>query len=140
MTMGWRALLGCVVIVASTLLALVLVHLPSVASAAVGGVLRPLTLTVCDPALTNGGTSIAIVQGSKLAGVNAVLNPVLLAITCLASDVNSSSRLYFIDVSTGGSKATLQTKNSSGNPFAPSGGWAHLVHRPDKGDLLACGN
>src|SRR5262249_44765054 len=21
----------------------------------------------------------------------------------------------------------------------PSGGWAHLVHRPDKGDLLGCG-
>jgi hypothetical protein len=23
---------------------------------------------------------------------------------------------------------------------APSNGWAHLVHRPDKGDLLGCGN
>src|SRR5215510_13550878 len=145
MTMESRALLGRV-IVASTLLALVAVHLPSAASAAVGGALRTLTpnvspgVPVCDPLLTTGGTSIAIVQGRKLAGVNAVTYPVLLAITCLSSDVNQSSKLNFIDLSAGTVITRIQTKNSSGTVFAPAGGWTHLVHRPDKGDLLGCGS
>ena len=32
------------------------------------------------------------------------------------------------------------TTKVSGATFAPSNGWAHLVHRPDKGDLLGCGS
>src|SRR5262245_12506831 len=71
---------------------------PSPASAAVGGALRtitPATAAICGP---QGGTSIAIVPGRKLAGVDSVKYPVLLAITCLDnSDVSKRSQVNFID-------------------------------------------
>src|SRR5215475_4942639 len=160
MTMESRALLGRV-IVASTLLALVAVHLPSAASAAVGGALRTITPTAatpidgttsvnptCGTQTNQGGTSIAMVQGSKLINTVAkptnpdvlAANPVLLAITCLDPDVNKRSTINFINLASGGGAVvrSFQTK-IGGVVAAPGNGWAHLVHRPDKGDLLACG-
>src|SRR5437016_12038148 len=105
MSMGSRALLGRVIIV-SALLALVAVARPEAVGAAVGNPLRTITPngvaptvdgTVVNPTCGNqGGTSVAIVQGSKLALVNAVTNPVLLAITCLDnSDVTKRSTVNF---------------------------------------------
>src|SRR5262249_40801356 len=93
--------------------------------------------------------SLALVRGSKLAGVDPVLYPVVLVVSCLSSDATIGSRLNFIN-------PVLFNATVSGNPnpvpvaagtvvkqistsTAPSNGWAHLVHRPDKGDLLGCG-
>jgi hypothetical protein len=160
MSMGSRALFERVIFL-STLLALIAVARPGPVSAAVGGSLLPMpimptTWTTVDGELVNptcgtqnnqGGTSVAIVQGRKLAKVNAIKYPVLLAITCLdGSDVTKRARVNFIslspDLSTntpaGAVIKSIQTK-ISGTLAAPGNGWAHLVHRPDKGDLLACG-
>src|SRR5215467_11013849 len=147
MSMGWRALLGRV-IVASTLLVLVVVHLPSAASAAVGGALRTITPALAAQCGIQGGTSVAIVQGSKLAGVNSVTSPVLLAITCLDSlNVTNRSTINFIKLSDpisdpSGSGTVIKSNQTtiSGTFAAPGNGWAHLVLRPDKGDLLGCGS
>ncbi len=155
MSIGWRAWLGRV-IVASTFVVLVVVHLPSAASAAVGGALRTITPTAtgttvdknptCGTLNNQGGTSIAIVQGSKVINSAApttlpgllAANPALLAITCLDPDVNKRSTIYFINLASGNVVTSFQT-TISGVVAAPVGGWAHLVNRPDKGDLLACG-
>src|SRR5215472_8031264 len=153
MNMGWRALLGRV-IVASTLLVLVVVHLPSAASAAVGGPLRTITPALAAQCGNQGGTSIAIVQGSKLidstvanGGALLLANPALLAITCLdSSNVTNRSTINFIKLSDPlsdplGSGTVIKsiTTKIGGVVAAPGNGWAHLVLRPDKGDLLGCG-
>jgi hypothetical protein len=134
------------------LLVLVTIGLPHAAPAAVGDALpgtpiTPTAATTVDPGLgvvdptcdSQGGTSMAIVQGSKLAGVDPVQYPVLLAISCLdngggATAVARRNRLNFLDPATGNVVKSISTTN------APSNGWAHWVNRPDKGNLLACGN
>ena len=84
-----------------------------------------------------GGTSLALVpsllQGLTLSGVNPVLNPLVLAISCLDSNAANAARLNFINPATG----TVVTQIST-NPV-PSTGYPHFVFRPDKGDLLGCG-
>lgn len=97
-----------------------------------------------------GGTSLALVRGSKLAGVDPVLFPLVLVVTCLDNGGSATvrSRLNFINpsnvvttsgtVPAGTAVKQLMTK-VGGVDFAPSNGWAHMVHRPDKGDLLGCG-
>jgi len=109
-----------------------------------------------DPTCGNqGGTSLALVRGVKLAGVNPVLYPVVLVVSCLdnGGSATTRSRLNFINpvtvtdtngaVGAGGivvkQITTTITVNGVAAAFAPSNGWAHLVHRPDKGDLLGCG-
>ena len=83
---------------------------------------------------------MALIQGSRLAGVDSVRFPVLLAITCLDnSDVTKRSTIYFVDAATGDVVKTMLTR-ISGVTAAPANGWAHLVNRPDKGDLLGCGS
>jgi hypothetical protein len=100
---------------------------------------------------TQGGTSLALVRGSKLAGVDPVAYPIAVVVSCLDSNVTNSSRLNFINpitlTQTNGTvivAAGVVVKQIStlinGVVAAPSNGWAHLVHRPDKGDLLGCGN
>ncbi len=147
--------------VAMALAALIVVSMTGAASAAVGGALRTITPaaattvdgTMVDPTCdTQGGTSIAVVQGSKLAGVDPVRHPVLLATTCLDNGGSDSatqrrSRLSFLDpgvdpvtgLPSGKVVKAIQT-TMSGVVAAPDNGWAHLVHRPDFGDLLGCGN
>lgn len=170
--MSWVAVAGC-------MLALVTVGFPHPVNAVwvknvggqlqfqVGGqptqpTLRSITptattfpdTTIIDPTCgPQGGTSLAIVQGSKLAvehGVDPSVYPIVLVVSCLDnSDSTKRAQLYFLnpaDPVNGGGKVvkSIQTSTTiSGvlvNPFAPSNGWAHLVHRPDKGDLLGCGN
>lgn len=112
----------------------------------VGGQLRAITPTAttfpdgtvnptCD---TQGGTSLAIVQSSKLAGVDPTLG-IVLVVTCLdnggtATAVARRARLNFLNPADGTVVKSISTTTT------PSNGWAHLVHRPDKGDLLGCGN
>src|SRR5215471_7114903 len=99
---------------------------------------------------SQGGTSLALVRGSKLAGVDPVLYPIVLVVSCLdnGGGATTRSRLNFINPSAFSVNGTnvaagivvkqLPT-TIGGVTAAPSNGWAHLVHRPDKGDLLGCG-
>ncbi len=105
------------------------------------------------PALVNptcgsqGGTSLALVRGSKLAGVDPVLYPIALVVSCLDNGGSATvrSRLNFINpitltgVVNGGVVVKQLSTVIASVVAAPSNGWAHLVHRPDKGDLLGCG-
>src|SRR5215813_11412283 len=161
MTMGRRELLMRVIFV--LLLAMISCALPSPSRAAwvdstatqfqVGGKLAEITprLDLTAPGIANpnqlvnptclaGGSSLALVRGSKLAGVDPVLYPVVLVVSCL--DTGSARTLSFI--------SPAEVLNNSGAFIkagfvvkqlmtTPSAGWAHLVHRPDKGDLLGCG-
>jgi hypothetical protein len=85
----------------------------------------------CD---SQGGTSLALVPGLKLAGVDPIVNPVVLAVSCLDNGGSATvrSRLNFIGVD---GKVVKQLSTTA----VPSTGWAHLVYRPDRGDLLGCG-
>jgi hypothetical protein len=87
----------------------------------------------CGSLPSQGGTSLALVQGLKLAGVDPVLYPIVLVVSCLDNDATIRARLNFINPADG-----KVVKQISTTPV-PSTGWAHFVHRPDKGDLLACG-
>ena len=84
-----------------------------------------------------GGTSLALVpsllQGLTLSGVDPVLNPLVLAISCLDTNTANGARLNFINPANGRVVAQILT-----NPV-PSTGYPHFVFRPDKGDLLGCG-
>src|SRR5262249_673586 len=115
MTMGRRALLGRVILV--FLLAMISCGLPSPSSAAwvnsdaaqcqVGGKLAeipprvdltapgiPSPNQLVNPTCLAGGSSLALVRGSKLAGVDPVLYPVVLVVSCL--DSGSARMLNFI--------------------------------------------
>jgi hypothetical protein len=107
----------------------------------------PLVNPTCG---SQGGTSLAIVRGVKLAGVDPVLYPIALVVSCLDNSVATSSRLNFINpITLTGNSGTVIVAGGvvvkqistliNGVVAAPSNGWAHLVHRPDKGDLLGCG-
>ena len=101
----------------------------------------PLVNPACG---TQGGTSLALVRGSKLAGVDPVLYPVVLVVSCLDNGSPATrSLLHFINPIGTFAPAGVVVKQLStrinGVVAAPSNGWAHLVHRPDKGDLLGCG-
>ena len=136
--------------VAGSLLAVVAIGLPRAAPAAVGDALpgTPITPTAAttvdgtfvDPTCdSQGGISMAIVQGSKLFKVDPVQFPVLLVISCLDNGggpaaVARRNRLNFIDPADGHVVKAISTTN------APSSGWTHWVNRPDKGNLLACAN
>src|SRR5262245_29586588 len=105
------------------------------------GIAPPLVAPTCllgSPA----GTSLALVSGSKLAGVDPVLYPAVLVVSCL----DGSSRLDFINpipiIGTNGTvvvPAGVVVKQIS-TTLTPTNGWAHLVNRQNKGDLLGCGN
>jgi len=108
-----------------------------------------------DPTCGNqGGTSLALVRGSKLSGVDPVLYPIVVVVSCLDNGGAATirSRLNFINPSpfsvivngtnvnvAAGTVVKQITTTISGVAAAPSNGWAHLVHRPDMGDLLGCG-
>src|SRR5215813_13746999 len=106
-----------------------------------------------DPTCGNqGGTSLGIVRGVKLAGVDPVLYPVVLVVSCLDNGGSGAtrSRLNFINpITLTGNGTTVPAGTVvkqistliNGVVAAPgSNGWTHLVHRPDKGDLLGCGD
>jgi hypothetical protein len=85
---------------------------------------------------SQGGTSLALVSGRKLNGVDAVQYPIVLVVSCLDNGGTAAvrSRLNFINPGDG--KVIKQITTTA----VPSNGWAHLVHRSDKGDLVGCGN
>jgi hypothetical protein len=102
------------------------------------GIAPPLVDPTC---LLQGGTSLALVSGSKLAGVDPALYPAVLVVSCLGSD---TARLNFVNPIplTDGTivvPAGVIVKQISTTAVPPNG-WAYLVHRQDKGDLLGCGS
>jgi Metallo-peptidase family M12B Reprolysin-like len=119
---------------------------PTLNSAAPGIANTP---ALVDPTCgSQGGTSLALVRGRKLAGVDPILYPTVLVVSCLDNGGSAAirSRLNFVNPITTGvanANAGVVVKQISttigGVVAAPSNGWAHLVHRPDKGDLLGCG-
>ena len=108
----------------------------------VGGQLFQLALTNAGNALCTspkGGTSLALVQGFRV-GVDPLLYPVVLIVSCLDSNTTNAAQLYFINPPDGKIVKQIATvAPGSTTIVVPSGGWAHLVLRPDKGDLLGCG-
>jgi hypothetical protein len=109
---------------------------PAIAPAAVGDVIRTVTLpgsgefnTFCDFGI---GTSIAIVTG---ASVGLPQEPVLLVTTC-HGDGPQASKLFFFRTTAGPAQLVFTLTTT----FTPPMGWGALAFRTDKGDLLACGN
>ncbi len=136
--LGRVALVACLLAAAASLL-------PSPARGAwvnpntgqfqVGGQLFQVNLTnagspVCTS--TKGGTSLALVQGFR-AGLDPVQFPVVLVVSCLDSNSTNAAKLNFVNPLNGTVIKQISTS------VVPSTGWAHLVLRPDKGDLLGCG-
>jgi len=121
---------------------------PEPAAAAIGDILplstidlKTATLTaLCPPVSISGignnttGTSVAIVQGSKLGVPELVQYKVLLATSCLgaSSDTTRKSTIHFVNPSTGVSVRSITTT------FVPPRGWSALALRTDKGDLIGC--
>jgi len=111
----------------------------------VAGQLITITPTAAGTSFANptcgsqGGTSLALVptllQGLNVMGVDPVLNPLALVVSCLDNGGSATirSRLNFINPVDG--KVIAQILTST----APSTGYPHFVFRPDKGDLLGCG-
>src|SRR5262245_31465399 len=148
MTVRSLAPLGRVALV-SSMLALIVVGFPRVTLAAVGDALTTITPAAVSPFVSplcgsQGGTSLAVVQGSKLDGVNPVQVPVALVVTCLDNnDAPTRARLNFLNATNGQVVKQISTKIGAivdGPTGATPKGWAHLVNQPDKGKLLGCGN
>jgi len=81
---------------------------------------------------SNGGTSLAVVQGFKV-GVDPVQFPVVIVVSCLDSNATNAAKLSIINPVDGKVITTISTTS------VPSNGWAHLVLRPNLGDFLGCG-
>jgi len=141
-------------------LVVVALAVPDAALAAVGDALRTLTPaanttvdnTVVDPLCdSQGGTSVAVVHGSKLAGVDHAAYPILLAVSCLdngggATAIARRSRINFIDPadpfapgSTSGKVIKAIQTRIDGVIATPGTGWPHWLYRAEFNDLLACG-
>ena len=82
-------------------------------------------------------------HGSKLAGIDGVLNPPRGAGRELPRQRDHlRARLNFVNPADGTVVRQITTTDGTATPLVvvPSNGWAHLAHRQDKGDLLGCGN
>ncbi len=121
---------------------------PGPVAAATGDILRTVTVGAAADCGSQEGTSLALVQGSK---VGFPEHPVLLVTSCLASGGSASAKdkratLYFLDptdplvdpVSSGSVVKTIKTRIGSATT-APGLGWAQLALAADKGLLLGCG-
>src|SRR6266581_4168270 len=128
-----RSVMGAIILLTAVAIA------PRPGVAATGDVHKVVTVALAADCSPNVGTSVAIVQGSK---VDFPQFPVLLVTSCFASGrsgLTKRSTLYFLDPATGNVIKTIQTKSGT-SAFAPGNGWAQLALRPNKGDLLGCGD
>ena len=121
---------------------------PSLAAAGTGELLRTVTVGPAADCGSQEGTSLALVQGSK---VGFPEHPVLLVTSCLAAGGGGAAKdkratLYFLNpadpllepLASGAVVTTIKTKIGSAIT-APGNGWAQLALAPDKGVLLGCG-
>ena len=99
------------------------------------------TSPFADPFCSQESTSLALVSGSKLAGVDPAIHPAVLVMSCLDGGVSDivRKRLNFVTL-TPFSPPTGNVVKQISTTAVPPNGWAYLVHRQDKGDLLGCGN
>ena len=108
----------------------------------VGGALTTIVPTAtgtpfADPTCGfEGGTSLALVHGSKLAGVDPVLYPVVLVVSCL--DSGEPCHPGAAELHQPGRREGGQAALDDGSCRATAG--PTLSHRQDKGDLLGCGS
>jgi hypothetical protein len=135
---------GRIVGAMALLIAMTVFAEPSVA--VTGDVKQSVTLPLAAQCGSAGGTSVALVQGSK---VNFPAFPTLLVTSCFASGgsaaaITKRATLYFDDPLTVAAAAPVKTLLThlagSGAAFSPGSGWAQLAIRANKGDLLACGD
>src|SRR5262245_55505473 len=88
---------------------------------------------------SQGGTSLALVpsllQGLTLTGVDPVANPLVLVVSCLDNGGSTAVRARLNIIKPGDGKVVAQI---STNPVQTTG-FPHFGFRPDKGDLLGCG-
>src|SRR6266446_443318 len=115
---------------------------PAVALAAVGDVIRSVTLPAGtgpngDFCLLGIGTSVAVVPGGA---VGLPAEPILLVTSCfssgLAAEDAQALQLFFFRPDAGPATPILVVTTT----VTPPRGWGSLALRTDKGDLLACGN
>ena len=134
---------GSTLAIGAIVMLVAMATVPGEAVAAVGDLLRTVTVGVeadCSAFNPGIGTSVAIVQGPK---VGLPQFPVLLVTSCLASGGSKSVKekratLYLLNPLNGNVVKTIQTK-LSGSAFAPGDGWAQLVMAANKGVLYGCG-
>src|SRR5262245_41063983 len=73
---------------------------PTLVSTAPGIATSPTYPALVNPTCgSQGGTSLALVRGSKLAGVNSLWYPIVLVVSCLDSNATVGRRLNFINPS-----------------------------------------
>jgi hypothetical protein len=101
-----------------------------------GEILRTVIPGIAAANCPTVGTSLAIVQGSK---VDFTQYPILLVTSCFSSKASDRSILYFLNPDTGAVVKTIQTLKAS-KAYAPGTGWTELVLAPDKGVLFGCGS
>jgi hypothetical protein len=90
-----------------------------------------------DPTCSQESTSLALVSGSKLAGVDPALHPSVLVMSCLDGVSDTvRKRLNFVTPFSSPTNGNVVKQIST--TAVPPNGWAYLVHRQDKGDLLGC--
>jgi uncharacterized repeat protein (TIGR01451 family) len=103
------------------------------AAPATGTLLK--TVTIPSSAACGQGSSLGLVAGRML-GQQFAAFPILLATSC-----NGSSTIFFLDPnSAAGPSTTAALVTTITTTAAPSSGWRALSARPDKSDLLGCGN
>ncbi len=141
--LGRAALMGSLLILVATVL-------PRATLAAVGDALvwPPIPPTAVSPFVDptcgpQGGSSLAIVQGSKLKDVDPVAVPVALVVSCLDNnDVQTRARLNFLDPANGKVVKQLLTRIGGvvATPTATPRGWPHFANQVDRARLIACGS
>ncbi len=95
-----------------------------VAEAAVGDVLKTVTLPALAQCGSDSGSAVAIVPGGKLGFPTF---PTLVVTSC-------QNKLFFLDPNTG----TL-VKTITPTTVTPTAGWEAITLRPNRGDIAACG-
>jgi uncharacterized repeat protein (TIGR01451 family) len=105
----------------------------SAAAASTGTLLT--TVTIPSSADCGQGSSLGLVAGRML-GQQFAAFPILLATSC-----NGSSTISFLNPNLkAGPNPTAVLVTTITTTATPSGGWRSLSVRPDKGDLIGCGN
>jgi len=94
------------------------------------------TVTIPSSAACGQGSSLGLVAGRML-GQQFAAFPILLATSC-----NGSSTIFFLDpnITPGSNTSTANLVTTITTSAAPSSGWRSLSVRPDKSDLIGCGN
>jgi uncharacterized repeat protein (TIGR01451 family) len=112
------------------------------ATAATGALLKTVNLPASVPCTTGG--SVQTLVAGRMVGQQFANFPILLAVGCSGDATLATTRtISFLDPNSAGATtsagatvvATIVTSTAPS-----SGGWRSLAVRPDRGDLIGCGN